>query len=168
MKSTAKQLSVGRVRFLRYERTDPHSAQRYNKLTECLVLFGGQRAGEYADYGDGSSVHMHVTNDAVWQALAAAYLGEDVLEKAIQTAIELAETERKLRERVRRDGKLVYRLCRDGRYTYHVREMNAFSNYVPGWIRFFQPSVEFYERNERGAWVWVAKSFYETQQEAVK
>lgn len=165
-----KTLTVGKVRFAHYKPATNGNGQADYCMTVCLVLWGGRVACEYINYGDGEPGHIHVNTRAiaVYIAFAKQFDSYADLERAIQAAIELSETERKLRERVRRDGKLVYRLYREGRYTYHVREMNAFSNYVPGWIRFFQPSVEFYERNERGAWVWVAKSFYETQQEAVK
>lgn len=145
----SKALSVGKVHFFNYQQ-----AGRWYKSTACLVFWGGRYAGEYENYGDGEPGHMHIIDVPIWTALAAVFSGEDTLEAAILAEIALFETERKLRERVRRDGCLVWRIPYKNGFKYHAHSMNPCSGYVPDQLRDYHPDVEFYQYNN-GSWRWV-------------
>lgn len=144
----AHELMVGKIKFTNYRQ-----AGEWYKMTTCLVLAHGRLIGEYVNFGDGEPGLFHVLNRSAWRTFSAT-MPVSTLEAVIVAAIQLAETERKLRERVRRDGKLVWRNLIAGQYRYHVVSMNPYTEYLPNWIRARQPMAEFYQYQGTN-WEWV-------------
>jgi hypothetical protein len=154
--SKEKVLTVGNIAFSRYKK--PGAIYR-NKITSCLVLWGGKPVAEYIDFGDGTPVHIHVLSGSLFAELqfSEVALGNIAqLENAIQNAITQAELERKLRERVKRDGHIAYRYQVDGEYRYNSQRIDEHSYYLLSKLRESHPSIQFYQRNfENGAWEWM-------------
>lgn len=145
-----KTLSVGKVRFSHYCQND-----KYYLMTICLVLYGGRIVCEYINYGDGEPGYLHTLDKTGYATMAKTFACLADLEGAIQEKISTFEIERKLRERIKRDGFTAWRYLVDGKYQYRAQKVGEYTWYTIEQWRNRYPSMQFYQRNiENNFWEW--------------